>query len=111
MAERKTRAPKQVKRTSRTAHSERPEVLTLEEAAAYLRVPEQEVVQSVETDCLPGRQVGGKWRFSRTALQTWLSAPLAGQGFLDQFGMGKDGSVQGRDAARNLQATGTADDR
>jgi excisionase family DNA binding protein len=49
-------------------------VLTLAEAAAYLRLPEKEVVAAATTQGLPARLVGGEWRFSRTALQQWLSA-------------------------------------
>lgn len=39
------------------------EVLTLAEAAAYLRVPETEVVSLVHAQGLPGRRVAGEWRF------------------------------------------------
>ena len=53
------------------------EVLTLAEAAAYLRLPEAEVERLVRTEGLPGRAVGEEWRFLKTALQDWLygSAP------------------------------------
>jgi excisionase family DNA binding protein len=49
------------------------EVLTLTEAAAYLRLPEPEVVQLVYSQDLPGRLAGKKWRFLKSALQDWLS--------------------------------------
>jgi excisionase family DNA binding protein len=49
------------------------EVLTLAEAAAYLRLPEREVVAAATAQGLPGRLVGGEWRFLKTALQEWLS--------------------------------------
>jgi excisionase family DNA binding protein len=49
------------------------EVLTLAEAAAYLRLPEREVVAAATAQGLPGRLVGGEWRFLKTALQQWLS--------------------------------------
>lgn len=52
-----------------------PEVLTLAEAAAYLRVPEAEIVRLVGPQGLPGRLIGSEWRFSRSALQQWLQAP------------------------------------
>ena len=51
------------------------EVLTLAEAAAYLRVPEAEVVRMVGPRGLPGRLIGSEWRFSRTAIERWLQAP------------------------------------
>ncbi len=49
------------------------EVLTLAEAAAYLRLPETEVTSAVHVQGLPGRQVGGQWRFLKAAIQQWLS--------------------------------------
>ncbi len=48
-------------------------VLTLEEAANYLRVTQDEVVRLIKEDCLPGRSIGEQWRFSRTALMDWLA--------------------------------------
>jgi excisionase family DNA binding protein len=50
-------------------------VLTLAEAAAYLRVPEDEVVRLVRQQELPGRLLGTEWRFLKCALQDWLRAP------------------------------------
>jgi excisionase family DNA binding protein len=50
-------------------------VLTLAETAAYLRVPEAEVVRMVGPGGLPGRLIGPEWRFSRAAVQQWLSTP------------------------------------
>ena len=52
-----------------------PEVLTLAEAAAYLRVPEADVVHMVGPRGLPGRLIGSEWRFSKTALDLWLRTP------------------------------------
>lgn len=54
-----------------------PEVLTLGEAAAYLRVREADVVRMVGPHGLPGRLVGSEWRFSRMALEQWLRTPPA----------------------------------
>jgi excisionase family DNA binding protein len=51
------------------------EVLTLAEAAAYLRLPEEEVVRLVHMQDLPGRFAGTQWRFLKTAIQEWLSKP------------------------------------
>jgi excisionase family DNA binding protein len=62
------------------------EVLTLAEAAAYLRVSTEDVVRLVATQGLPGRQVGTDWRFLRTAIQQWLSTPSARPGLLSQVG-------------------------
>lgn len=49
------------------------EVLTLAEAAAYLRLPEADVVRLATAEGLPGRLVGTQWRFFKGALQQWLS--------------------------------------
>jgi excisionase family DNA binding protein len=50
-------------------------VLTLAEAAAYLRLPEAEVVGLVRSQGLPGRRTGGEWRFLKAAIQHWLATP------------------------------------
>ncbi len=50
------------------------EVLTLAEAAAYLRLPEADVVGSVNAQGLPGRCIAGEWRFLKAAIQHWLAA-------------------------------------
>jgi excisionase family DNA binding protein len=52
-------------------------VLTLAEAAKYLRVPEAEVVRLVKEQDLPGRLLGAEWRFLKPALQDWLRTPPA----------------------------------
>src|SRR5438045_2969197 len=49
------------------------EVLTLAEAAAYLRLPEKDVVRTIHEQGLPARQIGTEWRFSKAAIQHWLS--------------------------------------
>jgi excisionase family DNA binding protein len=51
------------------------DVLTLAEAAAYLRIPEQSVLRAVRPGGLPARLIDGEWRFLKSALQDWLSAP------------------------------------
>jgi excisionase family DNA binding protein len=47
-------------------------VLTLEQAAALLQVDAAEVAALAEAGELPGRRIGGDWRFPRTALLEWL---------------------------------------
>lgn len=49
------------------------EVMTLEEAAALLRLPVQAVRTRAGAGELPGRAFGEEWRFSRTALLDWLA--------------------------------------
>ena len=48
------------------------DVLTAEQAATLLQVDEQKIIALAEKGELPGRQVGGEWRFARAALLRWL---------------------------------------
>ncbi len=49
------------------------DVLSLAEAAAYLRVPEQELLRLAECRDIPGQKIGGEWRFLKRALGHWLT--------------------------------------
>jgi excisionase family DNA binding protein len=51
------------------------DVLTLAEAAAFLRVPEDGLRRDADAGRVPGRKVAGEWRFGRAALLEWLSRP------------------------------------
>src|SRR4051812_44231358 len=51
------------------------EVLTLAEAAAYLRLPESDVLRLVREQALPARRLANEWRFLKKAIEQWLSAP------------------------------------
>ena len=48
------------------------EVLTLAEAAAYLRVEEAALAELAEAGSLPARKISGGWRLSKRALNDWL---------------------------------------
>ena len=50
------------------------EVLTLQEAAALLRLPDESLRERALAGDLPGRKFGEEWRFSRSALLAWLAA-------------------------------------
>jgi hypothetical protein len=50
-----------------------PEVMTLAEAAAYLRLSEPVVQRLALNGRLPGRVAEGEWRFLLSALRIWLS--------------------------------------
>jgi excisionase family DNA binding protein len=68
-------------------------VLTLSEAAAYLRAAEKEVQRLAEMRELPGRQIGGEWRFLKAGLQDWLPKPAgisAKEAFLALAGVWHD---------------------
>ena len=49
------------------------EVLTLDEAAALLKLPADAVRASAEEGGLPGRRLGNEWRFARSAVLAWLT--------------------------------------
>jgi excisionase family DNA binding protein len=51
------------------------EVLTLAEAAAYLRLSEADVLRLVHDQALPARRLANEWRFLKAAIQQWLSTP------------------------------------
>ncbi len=53
-------------------NSEHAEVLTLEEAAAFLRLPADQVASLARDNAVPGQQVNGEWRFLKRALADWL---------------------------------------
>lgn len=52
-----------------------PDVLTLGEAASFLRVAEQQVESLATAQSLPGRKLGDEWRFLKSALEDWLRTP------------------------------------
>jgi excisionase family DNA binding protein len=47
-------------------------VLTLREAAGFLRVSQTALDRMAEDGDVPGMMVDGKWRFTRPALEEWL---------------------------------------
>ena len=90
---RTTTKPKDAARRKEPANGAPGEVLTLAEAAAYLRLPEADVVRLVHGQGLPGRLVGKEWRFLKTALQDWLRTPVLQPGkeaMLSRIGSWKD---------------------
>ena len=65
-----------------------PEVLTLAEAAAFVRLSEATLQKQAEAGELPGKYLEGQWRFSKAAIVDWLNStappssrpPAAGAG-------------------------------
>jgi excisionase family DNA binding protein len=49
------------------------EILTLEEAAALLRVSDDVLRARAQAGELPARRFGEEWRFARSALLAWLA--------------------------------------
>jgi excisionase family DNA binding protein len=48
------------------------EVLTLEEAANYLRLPPEMIERQAALGQIPGRKIEDTWRFLRAAIDDWL---------------------------------------
>lgn len=48
------------------------QVLTIEEVADYLRLPEEVVLQEALQGHLPGRKIADTWRFLKDAIDDWL---------------------------------------
>jgi excisionase family DNA binding protein len=69
---------------------ETPEVLTLEEAASYFRVPANAVLHMINAEGLPARRFGAEWRFYKAALQAWLGAARLKRGILNHIGRIED---------------------
>lgn len=48
-------------------------VMTVSEVSAFLKLGESTVYRLAKNGKLPGRKVGGVWRFSRKKLDDWLN--------------------------------------
>jgi excisionase family DNA binding protein len=51
-----------------------PDVLTLEETSAYLRLPVETVLRQALEGNIPCRRIGEDWRFLKIAVDNWLSS-------------------------------------
>jgi excisionase family DNA binding protein len=70
--------------------ADKTQVLTLSEAATFLRVSEAALLHLATLQEVPGRKIGDDWRFSKTALQDWLGAAAPRRGLLSQIGALQD---------------------
>lgn len=48
------------------------QVMTVREVSEYLRIAESTVYKLVQEGEIPGKKIGGIWRFSRKLLDDWL---------------------------------------
>jgi excisionase family DNA binding protein len=55
-----------------------PDVLTLEEASAYLRLPVAVILRQASQGNIPGRKIEDNWRFLKTAIDDWLRSRSIG---------------------------------
>ena len=66
------------------------DVLTLEEAANFLRVSVQTAEELADRGTIPGRRIRDEWRFLKSALEDWLRRPDYKQALLNQAGILRD---------------------
>jgi excisionase family DNA binding protein len=57
------------------------EVLTLTQLAELLQIEEEDARELAEARELPGRRIGGEWRFARSAVLRWLAGDTPAVGF------------------------------
>lgn len=50
-----------------------PLVMTVEEVATYLRIPQSSVYKLAQEGMIPCQEVGGRWRFHRRAIDQRLA--------------------------------------
>ena len=62
------------------------EVLTLEEAAGYLKLPQDMMEREVNRGKIPGRRIDRTWRFHKSALDEWLHGQDSRSVLLGQAG-------------------------
>ena len=62
------------------------DVLTLEEAADYLRLPPETIAREAAQGHIPGRRIEDAWRFLRTAIDEWLRSQDSRLLLLQQVG-------------------------
>jgi hypothetical protein len=77
-----------------------PDVLTLEEASAYLRLPTQTLVHQAMLGNIPGRKIQDDWRFLKVAIDDWLRSK-SGRAILLQ----QSGTLADDDTLAQLRAT------
>ena len=64
-----------------------PDVLTLEEAADYLRLSEETIERQAAQGQIPGRRIEDAWRFLKAAIDDWLRSLDSRMILLQQAGV------------------------
>jgi excisionase family DNA binding protein len=63
-----------------------PDILTLEEASQYLRLPVETVMRQASQGNLPGRKIENEWRFLKLAIDDWLRSNSSRSVLIQQTG-------------------------
>jgi len=74
----------------RISSAKNPPVMTLAEAARFLRLPTKSVQEKVTIGEIPGQRIGRAWRFSSAALAGWLRFQSTQRALREQIGAFKD---------------------
>lgn len=53
------------------------EILTLEEAAAYLKAGKRTIYRLAQRGEIPAFKLGGTWRFRRSELDRWIASSIS----------------------------------
>jgi Helix-turn-helix domain len=64
-----------------------PDVLTLEETSAYLRLSIETVTAQALKGNIPGRKIESDWRFLKIAIDEWLRSKSSSSILLSQAGV------------------------
>jgi excisionase family DNA binding protein len=67
-----------------------PDVITLEEASAYLRLSIETVTNQALKGNIPGRKIENDWRFLKSAIDDWLRSKNSSSILLAQAGSSAD---------------------
>jgi excisionase family DNA binding protein len=62
--------------------TDQPDLMTIEEAAEYLRVNPQTVYRLMQRKALPGVKVGHQWRIRRADLDTYVTSDVTPQAYV-----------------------------
>jgi excisionase family DNA binding protein len=54
------------------------EILTIEEAAAYLQIGKRSLYKLVKEGKIPGKKILNKWRFEKESLKEWIREGFQG---------------------------------
>jgi excisionase family DNA binding protein len=63
-----------------------PDILTIEEASAYLRLPIETVLRQAKQGNIPGRKIEDEWRFLKVGIDDWLRSKSGRSILLQQAG-------------------------
>jgi len=54
-----------------------PNVMTIDDLAAYLQVSKSSLYKLAQDGKVPGQKVGRHWRFHRATIDEWLTGPAS----------------------------------